>query len=351
MNYEKFQPNYQGTQKNIFLVNMTRELNPYFSELCQSALKKYIKQRKNIVILSNKKWYSTGVLCQKCGHIPKCKNCSVSISYHKLPSDDWMGLCHICKTQYPMPKSCPECHSDQIKEFGLGIQKVAEYIQEHFDANTAIIDAERTRSRNKIQEIQQNSTWTQVFLGTSLLATPPAGLQVDLVIFLQADFGLNIPDYTANENNFHFLYDSFVNYPDATFVVQTFNPDHYSIRAACKLDKEWFWSEERKFRETHRYPPEGDLCVLLYKHEIEASLFTKVDALHKELLYLQQKYQLADDVEIYATPPLIYKMYGKFRYNIIIKGPQVRNFMDIIYSKLNLQKRGFKVDWQANSIV
>jgi primosomal protein N' len=84
------------------------------------------------------------------------------------------------------------------------------------------------------------------------------------------------------------------------------------------MDKEKFYEQDNVFRKVNGYPPFGELCVILYKNEIEESLFTKVDTLHKDLLYLKEKYQLKD-IEIYSTPPLIYKMFGKYRYNIILK--------------------------------
>jgi len=134
------------------------------------------------------------------------------------------------------------------------------------------------------------------------------------------------------------------------FIVQSFNPDHYSVRNACKLDKKAFYEVDNVFRKENNYPPFAELCVILYKNEIEETMFTKVDLLHKELLYLKEKYELKD-IEIYSTPPLIYKMFGKYRYNIILKGPGLKHFMDIVYPKLRLAAKGFKVDWMAESIV
>jgi primosomal protein N' len=84
------------------------------------------------------------------------------------------------------------------------------------------------------------------------------------------------------------------------------------------MSKEKFYEEDNAFRKVNGYPPFGELCVILYKNEIEESLYTKVDTLHKDLLYLKEKYQITD-LEIYSTPPLIYKMFGKYRYNIILK--------------------------------
>ena len=84
------------------------------------------------------------------------------------------------------------------------------------------------------------------------------------------------------------------------------------------MDEKHFREEENQFRELNKYPPYADLCVILYKNEIEEKVFNKVNQLYKELLYLAQKYQMKD-IEIYSTPPLIYKMFGKYRYNIILK--------------------------------
>jgi len=350
MNYERFDHNIQGTKKSIYLVNMSKEITPYFSQLASEWIEKYLKQWKKIWILVNKKGYSWWIICRDCWQIPKCKNCDVSISYHKIESWETIGLCHICKTQYNVPTTCPACHGKNIKEFGLWTQKVAEYIKNEFGKDSAIVSSENVRSPNKIAKIQEEISTHQIVIWTSLLATPPKNVTFDLVVFLNADLGLNIPDYTSAEKNFYFLYETFVKHTTANFIVQSFNPDQYSIRNACRMSKEKFYEEDNVFRNVNGYPPFGELCVILYKNEIEESLYAKVDTLYKDLLYLKEKYELKD-IEIYSTPPLIYKMFGKYRYNIILKWPNVRQFMDIIFTKLNLAKKGFKVDWMAESIV
>jgi primosomal protein N' (replication factor Y) len=114
------------------------------------------------------------------------------------------------------------------------------------------------------------------------------------------------------------LYETFVKHTTANFIVQSFNPEQYSIRNACRMNKKYFYEEDSIFRKTNNYPPFGELCVILYKNEIEESLYNKVDTLYKDILYLKEKYELKD-IEIYSTPPLIYKMFGKYRYNIIFK--------------------------------
>jgi len=332
---------------------MTKELNYHFSELVKSWIFKYLKQGKRIWILVNKKWYSWGVICHKCGFTPQCTKCSVNISFYQLQNKEKIWLCHICKTQYRFPTKCEQCGSEKIKEFGLGTQKVAESLEREFGAQSVIIESGLVNSVNKIQKMKEKilKEKPQIIIGTSLLTTPIQWYPLDLIIFLNADFGLNVPDFTANEKNFWFLYEAFTKHSTQNFLVQTFNPEHYSIRSACKLDEIWFFEQENEFKKANKYPPFAELCIILYKNEIEKRVFSWVDKLYKELLFLQKKYELENDIEIYATPPLVYKIWGKYRYNIILKWTQVRNFMDIVYSKLRLQSRGFKVDWEATTIV
>lgn len=345
MNYEQF----QHPHKNIFLVTMTKELNPFFSEIALQWIKKYLIAGKRIALIVNKKWYSAWVFCRDCWHVPQCKHCSVSIRYHKIISGETIWLCHICKNQYPAPLSCPECWSKNITEYGIGTQKIAEYLEKEFWKQPLIIESETVWSSKKVQALKKEMEQYQLFVWTSLLTQPPA-VPVDLVVFLNADLWLNIPDYTSAEKNFLFLYEAFLQYPCKNFIVQSFAPQHYSIRNACRLDKDAFLQADHTFRKNNNYPPFADICVLLYKNEIEETVFNKVDKLYKELLYLKEKYGLVD-LEIYSTPPLVYKMFWKYRYNIILKWKDLRNFMDIVYSKLHLIAKWFKVDRAAESIV
>lgn len=343
MNYELF----DHWEKRIFLVDMTREPDYIFSEIAKSGISKHIRQGKKLWILVNKKGYSWWIFCKKCGFVPKCDKCSVSVSYHKV-NQEKIWLCHICKTQYNFPQKCEHCWSTEILEFGIGTQQVSELLENEFKVKTQIIESEKANSLNKINEILKSDA--QIYIGTSLLNTPIKWLNFDLVLFLNADLGLNIPDYSAAKNNFHFLYDTFVSHNCKNFIVQSFNTENYSIRDACKMDKALFEQSDNEFRKAGNYPPYTDICVIMYKNEIEERVFNKIDKLHKDLLYLKEKYMM-DDLEIYSTPPLIYKIFGKYRYNIILKWKDLRNFMDIVYTKLKINQNWFKVDWEAESLI
>lgn len=352
MNYELF----DHWEKKIYLINMLKEDHQIFSELFEKGVKNYLQAGKKIWILINKKWHTWGTICKTCGHIPQCDRCSVAIHYYLLPNWEKVWMCHICKKQYQFPKSCEQCNSPQIQEYGIGTQKLAELIKKTFWAESLIIESESVRSPKKIEKLSselqkyQNTEKKLIIIWTSLLTTPIKDRKFDLLIFVNADIGLNLPDFNASEKNFYFLYEAFLKHQCKSFLVQTMNPDHHSIRNACKLNKSDFFAKEYQFRKQYSYPPFWELCLILYKDEIEQKLFNKVDQLYKELLYLQEKYQLKE-LEIYTTPPLVYKIFGKYRYNIVIKGEEVRNFMDIVYSKLQLNKKGFKINRNAESII
>jgi primosomal protein N' (replication factor Y) len=222
--------------------------------------------------------------------------------------------------------------------------------------NPLIIQSETVASLPKIQRLLPELEKAQVVIGTNVVTSPSkwigSNMKYDLVIILAADQSLTLPDYSVRQDTFVQL-NNIIHHTDAaTILVQSYDTQHDSIRYACKWDEALFFQAEQKFREQHYYPPYGELCVIKYKNENESTLHNSIQALTKELLYLQQSYEYPS-LTIYATPPLVYKKFGKFYYHIIVLGPKdtVRPFMDIAFSKLQMRKRWFKIDWMAHHIV
>ncbi len=346
MNYETF----EHQDKKIFLVDMRQEKNKIFSELTHKWIKKYIELWKKIWIIVNKKWYSTWIICEDCGYIPKCENCDIPIAYHLNDNKEYFWICHICKKNYNLTNSCKKCWWTNTNQYWTWTQKIAETIQKEFWKKSIIIESETVNSPNKIKKIFDEIKNNQIIIWTSLLTNPMKNINFDIMIFINADIWLNIPDYQTNYYNFLFLYETFTKHKCWNFIVQTYNPTAYSILNACKMDFEWFNNQEMKYREDFNYPPFTDICIILYKNEIEEKLFKKTNSLYQEIMFLLEKYWIKD-IEVYATPPLIYKMFGKYRYNIILKWKNLRQFMDIAYSKLKINSRWFKIDRKAMNIV
>lgn len=379
MNYEHFA--HPDTKKDIFLVDMNRE-KWYFSELMSRAIERSLKEKKKVLIIVNKKGYASWLLCQSCGHIPQCSHCDVSIGYHdmsidhktkqdtKLPTNQntklLIGLCHICKTVYPLPSACPVCHkSETLVLYGLTLQKTAERIEQYYHIKPAIIDASSLSSSKKIEKSLTEITNAPIVVATSaiqsaecrvqnielpVLNSPFWILNFWLIILPSADQWLTLPDYAVREKNFVMLYDIFTHRDTQHYIIQSHKVDHPSIRSACKMDPSGFYTDEWAFRQAHHYPPYGELCIIKYNHHDENRLHNAIETLTKELRFLQQSYGY-QQMEIYSTPPLVYKKFGKFYYHIIIVGQQVRLLMDIAFSKLQMAKRGYKIDWMAESML
>lgn len=346
MNYEHIKKNW----KNIFLVNLKEEKNKIFSEIVVKSISKHIKENKNITILVNKKWFSTWSICNQCWYIPKCKNCDISISYHLNPYWEQFWICNICKTHYENFSICPNCKSTETKWYWYWTQQIQKNIKEIFWKNSILIESEKVNSQSKIEKVRQDLKMSNIFIWTSLLTTPSIDIKSDLLIIMNADVGLNIPDFNSNWRNFQFIYEALQNYDCKNFIVQSYNPDHFSIRNACQMDISNFRQIELKNRQTFLYPPYTQMCVIMYKDEIESKMFNKVNTMYQELLFLKEKYW-TKDLEIFSTPAMIYKMFWKYRYNIILKSTQLRNFMDIAYSKLKISSRGFKIDREPENII
>lgn len=346
MNYERFEVG----SKKIFLVDMKQDRTASgFSSLADGGIRKMIKEGKKVLIIANKKGFATGMLCDDCGYIPKCDHCDIPIAFHQDAHGELYGICHICKKHYSSFGECPQCHGHNIKLYGNGVQKLEGLLQREYGAtNVVTIDSETANSQAKVKKLMQILPEAQIVVGTSLLMTAPKDRKPDLVVVFNADSWLHIPDYKSHEKTFTTLLSIINNYAD-NIIVQSYHVDSPAIRLACEGNMEAFAVWEKKFRQEHAYPPFSEIAVILYKNEIEQKMFTTVNKLYQELLFLAEK---ADGkLEIYATPPLVYKMHDKYRYNIVIKWAWVRGFLDGAFEKLNMAGRGFKIDRMPENLV
>ncbi len=344
MNYVQ----YTLMNQNIFLVDMTREVSRPFSELMTKWILKLSKQWKKILIINNKKWWSTWLMCYSCWDVPNCTQCDIPIAWHKDDSAQIFWICHICKTHYPKQDICTNCSSQQIKLFWVWNQQIIDLVEELTDSKPLLIDATLANSNKKISRLSSLSE-QNIIVWTSLLETWITWFQPDLVCIVSADAWLHSPHYGSKFNNFLFLHWCIQAHSWADFILQSYNSQEQSIISACKGDIKTMKNNELERRKLHQYPPFVQMCVLMYKHEVESSVYTTVHKLYQELLYLREQYEMPD-LEIYSTPPTIYKMYWKYRYHIILKWDWLRNFMEIAYSKLKVNSRWFKIDREPISL-
>lgn len=343
MNYIHFE------KTNISLVDMKKEKDKIFSQLSKKWIEKFL-WKKPIIILASKKWYSSSIICQDCGYSPMCKNCDVPVSYHQWWKNSFFWLCHICKTNYDYILSCPKCWWNNLQMYWVWVQKISEILTNFFSLKNEqiqIIDSAHTKSKNKLFDINLENK--QIILWTSLLSIKPKNIDPWLVIVVNADIWLNSPDFNAQRRNYSFLLDTYRHYNPTPIIIQSFSPESYSIQSICKWDQNIFLDIDRQYRQSFWYPPFEQICVIKYKNEIEEKAYNVVHWIYKDILYFKQ--QTGFDWQIYATPASIFKVYWKFNYQIVIKSKQCREFCELIFEKLKLSSKGFKIDREPESLL
>lgn len=334
--------------KKIALVDLLTEKNKFFWELTEKTIKKYIKLWKKILFITNKKWYSSSTICQDCWYIPKCKNCDIPIAKY-TNKGNYISMCPICKTVYENDWVCNKCWWTNIKEVWIWTYKLAWFLTDIFGITPIVIENTNINSKSKIEKTKKVLENERYVISTSILSTENKYFNPDLIIFFNADIWLSIPDFNAWEKHFLFLYEFIKKYSTTNFIIQTFNFDHYVYHNILKLDLEWFWEKELKYRKQFNYPPYTEIAVIMYKSEIEDRLYRKISKLESELKYLIENQNY--DIKLFSTPPLVYKKFWKYHYNIILKWKNLKSFLDIAVDKLKIKGKWFQIDWLPNNII
>lgn len=322
----------------------------YFSELVEQSIAKQLSRNKKILLLTNKTWYASGLFCSSCSHVPKCRQCSVSISYHE--AENWLlyGICQICKALYDMPDQCEHCWKTTLQLYGLTTHKTSEWIEQTFAKKSLVIEPKHTSSLPKTRRILEAIYKADIVISSYVTIPSESRDHFDLVVILAADQLLSLPDYSVNSQTFYNLSRVIGQFDSPFFLIQSYDTSHPAIRYALTHREEEFLSQESEFLKQYHYPDSGELAIIKYNHKSESTLHNAIEKLSQELQYLQQIYDY-ENIDIFSSSPLIYQKFGKYYYHIILKWPQVRPFLDIAFSKLQMARRGYKIDWMAESVI
>lgn len=234
-----------------------------FSGPLHEAILQRLARKEQVILFLNRRGFSSSILCRDCGFTAKCPNCSVSLTYHAPRQSRVPYLqCHHCDHSQPAPDKCPKCGGDRIRHFGLGTEKVEIETARLFpDARVLRLDRDTTSRKDAHRRIltKFRNEDADILIGTQMVAKGLDFPRVTLVGVVAADTGLNMPDFRAAERSFQLLTQVSGRAGRADLpgevIVQTFNPEHYSIQAAMKHDYGKFYREEIVFRRELAYPP------------------------------------------------------------------------------------------------
>ena len=285
------------------------------------AIEKNLNDKLQTILFLNRRGYSTFIMCRNCGYTVKCKNCNISMTYHSYENK---LKCHYCGYEEKLVKTCPECGSDKIRYFGTGTQKLEQEIHKQFpNAKTIRMDVDTVTKKNSHEEILNKfkNEDIDILIGTQMVVKGHHFPKVTLVGVIAADSSLNIDDYRATERTFQILTQvagraGRENLPGKV-IIQSYNPENFSIQNAQKQNYEEFYETEIALRKQLKYPPFCDIIIIGFNSISEKEII-KVSNFAYE--YLNKNLKTEEFKIFKPMPSPIDKIQNKYRWRIIIKG-------------------------------
>ena len=228
------------------------------SRLLMEQIGARLERKEQVLLLLNRRGFSTAVFCRQCGASVECPNCSVSLVVYGRGA----ASCHYCNHTRRVPRTCPTCGAPYLELMGFGTERVEREVADAFPAaRVARLDRDAVKRRGALPEILGNFRRGRidVLVGTQMIAKGHDFPRVTLVGVISADVGLGLADFRAAERTFQLLTQvvgrAGRGETPGEAVIQTLYPDHYSIRHACRQDYRAFYADEIRFRQAMRYPP------------------------------------------------------------------------------------------------
>ena len=253
----------------VLLVDMKQEFKKgarILSKILKEKIDNSLNNGEQVIILLNRRGYSTVITCHQCGYTDKCPNCDIPLTYHKASNT---MRCHYCGYGNRKLTICPTCQSKDINEFGMGTQKLEEEIKVIFPTSKVIrMDVDTTGNKGSHEKIIRSfeNREYDILIGTQMIAKGLDFENVTLVGVLNGDASLNIPDFRSAERTFQLLNQvsgrAGRGQKTGSVIIQTFNQDHYSIVKASNHDYLGFYNEELAIRKTLNYPPYYNLTLI-----------------------------------------------------------------------------------------
>ena len=327
----------------VTLVDMNKEKNKnnHFSKTLIQEIQNTLDRKEQVILLLNRRGYSSFVTCSNCGYVSKCPNCDITLTYHKT-SD--MERCHYCGYATRRKEICPECHEKAIEQLGYGTEKIEEELKSLFNARVIRMDLDTTGTKGaheKIISAFRNQEY-DILLGTQMIAKGLDFANVTLVGVINADTSLMIPNFRSSEYTFDLLSQvsgrSGRGEKKGTVIIQTFNQDHYAIKLAKTHDYMAFFKEEMKIRKTLQYPP---YCFLVSIKVISKDY--NLAQAESNLIAKRLRENLLNSTVLGPSIGSTFKINNTYRFGIIIKYKKEDNLYPFLEKLLDYYKINDKI--------
>ena len=306
----------------------------------QTEIKETLSRGQQVILLINRRGFSTFTQCQACGHVIECPHCAIPMIWH---SKDQMLKCHYCNHAQYFPDVCPECGSDAFKNSGTGTQKIEQYIKELFPENTVErIDSDILVRKGEhirlLEKFQRGDI--DILVGTQMIAKGLDNPNVTLVGVISADASFNLPDFRASERGFQLLTQVAGRAGRGEFagkvLFQTYNPDFYALESAKSQNYREFYDTEITAREEFDYPPFSQIIRLVLACENNFRAEKSAQEIALRLCTMIEKYGISERIEVLGpTNCVIERLNGQYRFQILIKNKMDEKGHRFISSFLN----------------
>lgn len=324
----------------VTIIDLKQELangnRSMLSNELYSSIEENLKEKRQTILFLNRRGYSTFIMCRDCGYTVKCKNCNISLTYHR---SEKKLKCHYCGYEQNIVTVCPECHSEKIRYFGTGTQKLEQEIQKQFpNARTIRMDVDTVTKKNSHEEILNKfkNENIDILIGTQMVVKGHHFPNVTLVGVIAADSSLNIDDYRANERTFQILTQvagrAGREKLPGKVIIQTYNPENFSIQCAQKQDYKMFYNTEITLRKQLKYPPFCDIIIIgfsgLDEEKLKKISLSTYNYLTKRVNEIEYKNK---NINMFKPMPApIDKIQNRYRYRIIIKTKMTEEINNIL---------------------
>jgi len=321
--------------------------NATFSRRLVELIDQRVTDGEQVMLLLNRRGFSTSVACRSCGERVTCVNCAVALTFHRR---DRRMLCHYCSHAERIPEKCPKCGSEHIYFLGTGAEKVEDELHGLFPrARIARMDRDTVTTKRHYETILQGfrEKSFDILVGTQMIAKGHDIPNVTLVGIVSGDIGLSLPDFRAAERTFQLLTQAAGRAGRGSLpgqvIIQTINPEHYAIECAAAQDYARFYEKEIEFRRFMRYPPFAALANVVLRHEKQEEALR----MSGEIANLLDPAPANMRVLGPAEAPVA-RLRNEFRYQLLLKTSSRKLLAEVL---LKIRQHALDSKWGATALV
>jgi primosomal protein N' (replication factor Y) len=330
------------------IIDMTKEKSKkkIISYALQEAILRSLKRKKQMVLFLNKRGFSSFMICNQCGYIPKCSDCNTSLSYHLNIQKQAQLVCHNCGKKTKVMKVCSKCGSKDIRPLGMGTQKLESEIKKMFPrAKIRRLDRDSLIKNDDYRQILEEFKKgdIDILIGTQMVIKGADFTNVDLIGIISADTLLNLPDYRSGEKTFQLLSEVISSFKKISspkeVIIQTFNPEHHCIIAIKEQDYNYFYQKEVELRKELNYPPFTHIIKIEIKGEEKETVKQRAEHLIDYLNSIPKIKEAPEFKLLGAENMVLRKSKNHFQVQFIIKVKDLEKFNQVFkegYDKMLL---------------